>query len=180
MLRPSSPLARFGLAALGLAILSSSALPADDKGKAAGILIQRDKRTLLVRADGDEQPTKYLLPESPDAKMAAALQGLFTVQRVRITYRTVGDTRQVTGLVRLPGKASGAFTGKVVAVHDNFWVEVKPGNGPPEGFAAGAPDKSRQVVEVLKTLQKGDTVTLRYYTDFERHRIVSIRKVEKK
>jgi hypothetical protein len=186
MLGSASPLTRFGFAALGLAILSGSALPADgksaaaDKGKVAGILIQRDKRTLLVRADGEEEPVKYLLPESPDARTAAALKGLFNVQRVRLTYRTVGDTREVTSLVRMPGKANGVFTGKVIAVHDNFWVEVKPGNGPPEGFASGAPQLSRPITDVLKTLQKGDRVTIRYYTDFERHRILSIRKLDKK
>jgi hypothetical protein len=186
MLRPTSPFALFGLAAFGLATLSGSALagggkgPAADQGKTAGILIQRDKQTLLVRADGEDEPVKYLLPEKPDAKLAAALKGLFTVPRVRITYQKNGEARQVTSLVRLPGKASGDITGKVIAVHDNFWLEVKPSNGPPEGFAAGAPDKSRQVLETLKTLQKGDTVTIRYFTDIERHRIVSIRKVDKK
>ncbi|HZY89624.1 MAG TPA: hypothetical protein VFE78_32685 [Gemmataceae bacterium] len=186
MSRSAFHLWRFGLAALLLAILSSSAVsgddkrPAADKGKAAGILIQRDKRTLLIRPDGEDQPVKYLLPDSPDAKLAAALKGLFTVQRVRITYQTVGDTRQITGLVRSPGKANGVITGKVIAVHDNFWVEVKPSNGPPEGFAAGAPDRSAPILATLKTLEKGDTVTIRYYTDFERHRIVSIRKAQKK
>jgi hypothetical protein len=186
MLRFAFPPSRFGLAALGLAVLSNSPLsggdkgPAADKGKIAGILIRRDKRTLVVRADGDDRSVKYLLPENPNAKLAAALKGLFTVQRVQITYQTVGDTRQVTSLVRFPGKASGAVTGRVIAVHDNFWVEVRPSNGPPEGFAAGAPDKSRQVLATLKTLQKGDTVAIRYYTDFERHRIISIRKVERK
>jgi hypothetical protein len=186
MLRSTFPLSVIGLAAFGLAMLSNNALSggendsAPDKGKIAGILIERDKRSLLVRADGDGQPIKYLLPERSDAKLAAALKGLFTVQRVRITYQTVGDTRQVTSLVRLPGKANGVITGKVIAVHDNFWVEVKPSKGPPEGFAAGLPDKSRQVLATLKTLQKDDTVTIRYYTDFERHRILSIKKVESK
>jgi hypothetical protein len=177
---------RFGLAALGLAVLASGAAwgddkrPAADKGKAAGILIRSDKQTLLIRPDGEEQPVEYQLPEKPDARMAAALKGLFHVQRVRITYKTVGDTRQITSLVRSPGKANGTVTGKVIAVHDNFWLEVKPSNGPPEGFAAGLPDKSRDVLATLKTLEKGDTVTIRYYTDFERHRIISIRKVQKK
>jgi hypothetical protein len=186
MPRSAPSLWRFGLAALGLAILSNSPLagadkgPAGDKGKVSGILLQRENRTLVVRADGDDETVKYVLPENPDPRLAAALKGLFTVQRVQITYQTVGDTRQVTGLVRFPGKARGAVTGKVIAVHDNFWVEVKPSNGPPEGFAAGAPDMSRPIIETLKTLQKGDTVAIRYYTDFERHRIISIRKVEKK
>ncbi len=179
-------LSLFGLAALGLAALPGSALSGGDKGvsaekgKVAGILIRRDNRTLLVRADGEEKPTKYLLPERPDARLAAALKGLFTVQRVHITYRLDGDTRHVTSLVRVPGKASGTVTGKVIAVHDNFWLEVKPSKGPLEGFAAGLPDKSREVLATLKTLRKVDTVTIRYYTDFERHRIISIRKVEKR
>ncbi|HEY7310878.1 MAG TPA: hypothetical protein VH643_16055 [Gemmataceae bacterium] len=182
MLRAAFSLSIIGLAAFGVAMLSNRAVAdgkkdsAADKGTIAGILIQREKQTLLVRADGDEEPVKYLLPEKADPKMAAALKGLFTVQRVRITYQTVGDTRQVTGLVRFPGKANGVITGKVIAVHDNFWVEVKPSKGPPEGFAAGLPDKSRPIIETLKTLQKDDKVTIRYYTDFERHRILSIKK----
>lgn len=181
MLRSAFSLSVIGLATFGLAIPSNGALSGGEndsaaKGTIAGILIERDKRSLLVRADGDDQPIKYLLPERSDAKLTAALKGLFTVQRVRITYQTVGDTRQVTSLVRFPGKANGVITGKVIAVHDNFWVEVKPSKGPPEGFAAGLPDKSRPIIETLKTLQKDDKVTIRYYTDFERHRILSIKK----
>ena len=36
------------------------------------------------------------------------------------------------------------------------------------------------VLVTLKTLQKEDAVTIRYYTDFERHRIISIKKGEHK
>jgi hypothetical protein len=102
-----------------------------DKGKAAGILIDRKDRTLTIRADGDDDPGKYVLPANPDAKLAAALKGLFNVQRVQITYKTNGDQREITSLVRQPGKATGTLTGTVIAVHDNFWVEVKPASGPP-------------------------------------------------
>ena len=153
---------------------------AADKGKVAGILIDRKDRTLTIRADGDDDPGKYVLPAAPDAKLAAALKGLFNVQRVQITYKTNGDQREITSLVRQPGKANGTVTGTVIAVHDNFWVEVKPANGPPEGFASGVPDKSKEIVAVLKMLEKGDTVTLRYYSDFERHRIIAIQKTAKK
>jgi len=169
------------LAGLGF-VISTNDIRAGgaDKGKIAGILIDRKDRTLTIRADGDDDPAKYVLPAKPDAKLAAALKGLFNVQRVQITYKTDGNEREITSLVRQPGKANGTLTGIVIAVHDNFWVEVKPANGPPEGFASGAPDKSKDIVAVLKTLEKGDTVTLRWYSDFERHRIVAIQKVMKK
>lgn len=154
MLRFAFLLSVLGFVAFG--IPSNRALAGDEKdtppekGKIAGILIQRDKQTLLVRADGDEEPIKYLLPEKPDGRMAATLKGLFTVQRVRITYQKVGDARQIKELARFPGKANGVITGKVIAVHDNFWVEVKPSKGPPEGFASGIPDKSRHIVEASR------------------------------
>jgi hypothetical protein len=184
MLRRAFPLPLCALAALALATVPNRAVSDGDKGpatgKIAGILIQRDKQTLLVRADGDESPVRYRLPEKPDARMAAVLKGLFTVQRVQITWKTVGDTREITSLVRFRGKARGIITGTVIAVHDNFWVEVKPSKGPPEGFAAGLPAKSRDVLATLKVLRQGDTVTISYYTDFERHRIITIRKLEKR
>jgi hypothetical protein len=151
-----------------------------DKGKVAGILIDRKDRTLMVRADGSDEISKYVFPANPDAKMAAAVKGLFVPQRVQLAYKTNGETLEITSFVRQPGKANGAVTGTVFEVHNKFWLELRPAAGVPEGFALGAPDKSKEVKALLLTLQKGDTVTLRYYTDFERHRIISMQKVEKK
>ena len=153
---------------------------AKDKSKVAGILIERDNRNLKIRADGDDEILQYVLPEKPDAKLAATLKGLFNVQRVQITFEMAGETRQIKTLARFPGLAKGTTTGTVIAVHHEFWVEVKPKVGPPEGFASGIPDKSRDIVATLKILKPGDTVTIRYHTDFERHRIETIKKIEPK
>jgi hypothetical protein len=153
---------------------------AADKGKVSGILIDRKDRTLMVRADGSDEISKYVLPANVDAKTTATLKALFVPQRVQIAYKTNGDTLEITSLVRQPGLAKGAITATVFEVHNNFWVELRPATGVPEGFALGAPDKSKEVAALLKTLQKGDTVSLRYYTDFERHRIISMQRVEKK
>jgi hypothetical protein len=172
------------LAGLGSVMPSGGSAGADekaaDKGKASGILIDRKDRTLMVRVDGSDEISKYVLPAAPDAKMAAALKGLFVPQRVQIAYKTNGDTQDITSFVRQPGKANGTVTGTVFEVHNKFWLELRPASGVPEGFALGAPDKSKDVAALLKTLQKGDTVTLRYYTDFERHRIIVMQKVDKK
>jgi hypothetical protein len=174
------------LAGLSTVVFLSEALgygdktaPAD-KGKASGILVDRKDRTLMVRIDGEDEVSKYVLPANPDAKMAAMLKGLFVPQRVQIAYKANGDTRDITSFVRQPGKANGTITGTVFEVHNNFWVEVRPATGVPEGFALGAPDKSKDIAALLKTLQQGDKVAIRYYTDFERHRIVAMQKVEKK
>jgi hypothetical protein len=168
------------MAGLSSVVLLGEALGGDDKGKASGILVDRKDRTLMVRVDGDDDVSKYVLPATPDAKMAAMLKGLFVPQRVQIAYKTNGDTRDITSLIRQPGKANGTVTGTVFEVHNKFWVEVRPATGVPEGFALGAPDKSKDIAALLKTLEKGDKVTIRYSTDFERHRIVAMQKVEKK
>jgi hypothetical protein len=65
-------------------------------------------------------------------------------------------------------------------MQNNFWIAVKPKNGPPDAVALGVdPRKRGAVVEVLKSLQKGDIVAVKYNTDFERHLIVQFEKKEK-
>jgi hypothetical protein len=67
-------------------------------------------------------------------------------------------------------------TGEVVR-NNGWWIEVKPRNGPTEGYAAHFPfEKSVQVMAQLEELKPGDIVTIQFITDFERHRIDAIRK----
>ena len=185
MFRASIAVFLFGFAGLASFAGGDKTAPATekdakDKTKVAGILIDRDNRNLKIRADGDDEIVKYVLPERPDAKLAATLKGLFNVQRVQITYELKEDVRVIKTLARFPGLAKGTVTGTVIAVHNDFWVEVKPKVGVPEGFASGDPVKSRDIVAMLKILQPGDIVTIRYHTDFERHRIETIKKIETK
>ena len=106
----------------------------------------------------------------------AAVSGIFSVSRVRVEYATEGDKRRLTGIKRLAGKAEGTVTGEVVESH-GWWVEVKPKDGPADGFAVHFPfDRHKDVGDVVKDLRKGDVVAIRYTTDSERHRIEAIRK----
>jgi len=48
-----------------------------------------------------------------------------------------------------------------------------------QGYADHFPfDQNQEMMETLKGLKRGDIVTIRFTTDFERHRIESIRKRE--
>jgi hypothetical protein len=69
-------------------------------------------------------------------------------------------------------------TGVVVKVYDNFWVEVKPKGVVSDAYAPGANFNNKEFMDMLKGLQKGDVVTITYNTDFERHRILSMKKHE--
>jgi hypothetical protein len=74
----------------------------------------------------------------------------------------------------VPGKQSGVVIGTVIKVYDNFWVSVKPTNGDMiEGFALGG-NSAAVSKDVLKSLNPGDVVGIRYITDLERHRIQQI------
>jgi hypothetical protein len=65
----------------------------------------------------------------------------------------------------------GTVTGEVQFSND-FWVAVKPKNGPLDGYAISWPPGS--MVAGLKALKKGDVVTIRFHTDVERHRIETL------
>ena len=69
---------------------------------------------------------------------------------------------------RAKGPLKGTVTGEVRFSND-FWVAVKPKNGPLDGYAISWPPRS--MVARLKALKKGDRVTIRFHTDVERHRI---------
>lgn len=68
------------------------------------------------------------------------------------------------------------MTGVVVKVYNEFWVEVKPKKGPSDAYAPGANYNNKAFMEKLKGLKPGDSVTIKFYTDFERHRILTLQK----
>ena len=152
----------------------------DGKGKVAGIMIDKNDNWITVKADGEDDAVKYVLPKEPDKKLAEAYKHVFNACRVTLTYKKVGDERQLTGVQRQIFKKTGTITGQVVKVYNNFWVEVKPKSGPADAFAPGGDNyKNKGFMDRLTGLQPGDVVTIGYTTDSERHRIKLLR-IDKK
>jgi hypothetical protein len=163
-------------------VVSPAVAPAADKdtakkgGKVAGILIDKKAEWMTVKADGEDEPVKYLIDSKSDKKMDQALKLIFPASRVQLTYKHSGDSRQLVSIKKQVLKTTGTVTGVVVKVYDDFWVEVKPKNGPSDAYAPGANYKDKAFMEKLKGLKPGDSVTIKFYTDFERHRILTLQK----
>lgn len=178
MLRCQGSVLLFCSAVLATDLLRPAAAPAadtaPDEGKVAGILIDRKDNWLLVKADGEDEPVKYLVNE-PDKKLAETLKTIFNAARVQLTYRKIGDSRQLSGIKKQVLKAAGTVTGTVVKVYNDFWVEVKPKTGPSDAYAPGINYKDAEFMAKLKGLKPGDSVTITFNTDFERHRILTLR-----
>ena len=145
-------------------------------GKVAGILIDKKEDWITVKADGEDEPTKYLVAGDAGKKVREDLKSIFNACRVQITYKQESDSRHLVGIKRQILKASGTVTGNVVKVYNDFWVEVKPKHGVADAFAPGANYNDKNFMEKLKGLKPGDTVTITFTTDFERHRIKTLRK----
>ena len=156
----------------------SLAADKDATGKAAGIIFDYDRKNnfITVKVDGEEELTKFQVGEKPDKKLAESLKTVFGAARVQLTYKKDGDNRVLTSIKRHIIKVDGTITGQVVKVHNEFWVEVKPKNGLADAFAPGANYNDKAFMNMLKSLQPGDTVTIVYTTDGERHRIKSLKK----
>lgn len=152
--------------------------PAKSGGTVSGIVMEKRDTAIQVKLDGRDDPVTYVI-ERPNKPMQKALAGIFPVARVRLTYKTSDDTQQLVSIQKTGTTGVGTVTGVVLATH-GWWVEVKPRNRAPEGYAATYPKEQWQATEAkIKELQKGDTVVISYYTDFERHRIRSLRKISK-
>lgn len=156
-----------------------SALAADkdvakEGGKVAGIYIDGRGEWITVKGDGENEPVKYLIDAS-DKKLQEAFKSVFNACRVQLTYKIEGDQRRLVGIKRQILKTSGTVTGDVVKVYNNFWVEVKPKSGLADAFAAGANFNDKEFMAKLKGLKEGDSVTIAFTTDFERHRIKTLR-----
>ncbi|HSU67940.1 MAG TPA: hypothetical protein VLJ39_13780, partial [Tepidisphaeraceae bacterium] len=145
------------------------------KGTAGGLLVDAKDDGLIVQIDNEQEPTKFLY-DGAITKDAILKRGIFNVDRVNLKYKADGDDRKLTAVEKVPGRATGVVVGQVIKVYNNFWVAVKPnGGGMIEGFALNwPPEKFKQSHELIKTLQPGDTVSLKYASDFERHRILDM------
>jgi hypothetical protein len=172
---------------LAVAVLSTAAA-ADDKDKdkakqdgyVQGLIIDKKDKMMTVKADGEDEAIKYLLPDGAEKKMTEEFNKLFPASRVELKYKLNGDKRELTGFRRhIPGnKLTGTITGEVLENH-KWWIEVKPKDGVADGFAPTFVGKESKDVEAkMKDLKKGDVVTIRFTTDFERHRIQSLQKKE--
>jgi hypothetical protein len=94
---------------------------------------------------------------------------------VQLIYKQDSDSRQLASIHRQVLKDKGTVTGEVVKVHNDFWVEVKPKNGVADAYAPGANYNDKEFMAKLKGLKPGESVTIQFHTDFERHRIESLR-----
>src|SRR5690242_16147969 len=65
-------------------------------GKVAGILSDKHEDSITVKADGEDDPVKYVVGQ--DKRVARALQGIFNASRVQLTYKKDGDSRQLTSI----------------------------------------------------------------------------------
>ncbi len=146
-----------------------------DNGIVGGLVIDKHDDSILVTGDGEDEPVKYLIGPGLDKRSLDALKTIFGVDRVQLKYKMDGEARRVVAIEKVPGKATGVVTGEVLKVYNNFWVAVKPKDGPVEGYACSWPaEKAKATTDVLKTLKPGDVVVIRFTSDFERHRIQGI------
>jgi hypothetical protein len=145
--------------------------------RVAGILFDFDRKAgwLTVKADGEDQPVMYWI-DPADRNLERMLKTVFNAARVQLSYRADGEKRRLAAIKRQVLKASGTVTGVVVNVHDGFWIELKPRNGLADAYAPGANYNDSAFMARLRALKPGDSVTIRYTTDFERHRIEALRK----
>ena len=150
---------------------------------AAGIVtdVQTNAGFVMIWTDGEDAPAKYVFGEGFDKRVFGfppAGKAIFTVGRVQFTYAQRDDTRQVLSMKKEKPRARGTVTGRVMFAN-SFWVAVKPRQGRLEGYAVGG-RSWKEMGQRLKTLQKGDIVTIQFYTDIERHRIVTLRVAPRK
>jgi hypothetical protein len=170
------------IAVPGTARSADSKAPAPKRVVVSGIYVDRKDNKgdiLTFLTDGEEEIKTYTL-EGADKSVFAAMQKIFPNCRIRIAYKEDGDVRHIVAVEKIATRPTGIFVGEVIFVKNNFWIAVKPKNGPPDAFALGFDsNKGGPLVELLKSLQKGDIIAVKYNTDFERHRIVQLEKKEK-
>jgi len=141
---------------------------------AVGVLTDNKANVTMIWVDGEDAPTKFALAEGFDKNtfgFPPKGKGVFVPDRVRFTYIKGDDSNKVLTMRRVKTPLKGTVTGEVQFSND-FWVAVKPQNGPLDGYAINWPPGD--MVAKLKALKKGDRVTLRFHTDVERHRIEAL------
>ena len=172
---------------LAAAILAAGVCAADDQPggpkapppagpiAAAGVLTENKPDSATIWVDGEDSPVKFAFGDGFDKTVFGFPpkgKGIFGVSRVRFTYAKGDDGNKLLTIAKDPPVAKGTVTGTVLFSND-FWVAVKPKAGPLDGYAINWPPG--EMVAKLKSLQKGDAVTIQFHTDFERHRIDSLR-----
>jgi hypothetical protein len=167
---------------LAAALLAGSASAADSPkdakpGKpitAVGVLTDNKANVTTIWVDGEDAPTKFALAEGFDKNtfgFPPKGKGVFVPDRVQFTYSKGADGNKVLAMQRAKTPLKGTVTGEVLFSND-FWVAVKPKNGPLDGYAINWPPGN--MVARLKALKKGDRVTIKFHTDVERHRIETL------
>lgn len=162
------------------AVAAADREKSDQPVKAAGIMIDKGNDWFTLKADGEDEPVKYVV-DPANKSLQESFKAVFNASRVQLTYKQTGDTRQLVTIKRQIIKATGTITGDVVKVYNDFWVEVKPKRGVADAFAPGGDNyNDKAFMQRLKELTPGDSVTITYTTDFERHRIRTLRKNARK
>jgi hypothetical protein len=167
---------------LAAALLSGGVIVADSPtdtkpGKriaAVGVLTDNKKDFVMIWVDGEEAPTKFVLAEGFDKNtfgFPPKGKGVFVPDRVQFACIKSDDGNKVLVMQRAKTPLTGRVTGEVRFSND-FWVAVKPKNGPLDGYAISWPPGD--MVNRLKALKKGDIVTIKFHTDVERHRIEAL------
>jgi hypothetical protein len=173
------------MTALSPTLWSDSLNAADKKAEkdstVAGILITKKDDEITVKADGEDEPVKYLINKESGKKLTEALKTVYNASRVQLTYKKDGDDRHLVSIKRQVLKASGTVTGEVIKVYDDFWIEVKPKKESSDAYAPNVANyKDKDFMERLKGLKAGDIVTITFNTDNERHRILTMKIKENK
>jgi hypothetical protein len=146
---------------------------AKTSGTGSGLITDFKPDSITIQIDGDDAPTKFDYGPGVTQK-ALTTAHIFPVNRINFKWKLNGDNKEIDALQKVPGKQSGVVIGTVIKVYNDFWVSVKPINGNMiEGFALGG-NSAAGSKDILKSLNPGDTVGIRYITDFERQRIQQI------
>ena len=167
---------------LAVALSAGSVIAADSPkdpklGKpiaAVGVLTDNKADFAMIWVDREDAPTKFAFAEGFDKNtfgFPPKCKGVFVPDRVQFTYIKNDDGNKVLTMQRDKTPLKGTVTGEVQFSND-FWVAVKPKNGPLDGYAISWPPGD--MVARLKALKKGDRVTIRFHTDVERHRIEAL------
>ncbi len=142
---------------------------------ASGVVTDYKGNIASVWVDGDDAPTKFTLADTFDKNtfgFPPKCKGVFSPDRVQFTYIKGDDASKVLEMHRAKTPTQGTVTGEVEFSND-FWVAVKPKNGPLDGYAISWPPGD--MVARIKALKKGDRVTIKFHTDVERHRIETMK-----
>src|SRR5438067_2270034 len=132
MSKRSTQAALFPMLAILSGLLVSSALFAKETRSAgdvmSGLLVDYKKDGIVVQVDGE--PEERLVLYGTVTQKQLGERHIFPVDRVNIKYKADGETRSIVSIERVVGAQQGVAIGEVLKVYNNFWVAVKPKNGP--------------------------------------------------